>query len=142
MSDDWIELQGHPIDAAASVAFVTDARAGGIATFLGTTRAERGDDDRELIALDYDAYAQMAQKQLHDLADEARRRWPIVKLALLHRIGRVKLGEASVAVAVSCPHRAQAFEACRWLIDSLKSTAAIWKKEIWDDGSATWVHPS
>jgi molybdopterin synthase catalytic subunit len=142
MADDLLELRETPIDAAAITAFVTDARAGGIATFLGTTRAERHADGRELIALDYDAYAEMAQKQFRDLANEARKRWPIVKLALVHRTGRVKLAEASVAIAVSSPHRGDAFEACRWLIDSLKATAVIWKKEIWDDGSGTWVHPT
>jgi molybdopterin synthase catalytic subunit len=142
MIDEWMEILDQEIDAAGVVGFVTDARAGGIAMFLGTTRAERNDRGRVLVALDYDAYREMAQKQLRELADQARKRWPVVKLALVHRTGRVKLGEASVAIAVSSPHRGDAFEACRWLIDSLKSTAVIWKKEIWDDGSGTWVHPT
>jgi molybdopterin synthase catalytic subunit len=73
------------------------------------------------------------------LAAQARGRWPIRKLALLHRVGRVAVGEPSVLIAVSAPHRGEAFDATRWLIDNLKSAAAIWKKEVWSDGSTTWV---
>ena len=138
---DLVALTPEPLDVAAAVAFVTDARAGGVAVFLGTTRSERRPDGVELPALDYDAYPEMAAAQLNDLAARARSRWPVVKLALLHRTGRVALGEPSVVVAVSTPHRADAFEACRWLIDTLKSEAAIWKKEVWADGSDSWVHP-
>jgi molybdopterin synthase catalytic subunit len=75
------------------------------------------------------------------LARLARDRWPIVKLAILHRIGRVALAEPSVVIAVSTPHRADSFQACQFLIDELKKSAAIWKKEVWADGSGTWVHP-
>lgn len=141
MPDDWISLTADPLDAARCVEFVTDPRAGGIAVFLGTTRAERRADGTDLLALDYDAYAEMAVRQLHDLAARARARWPVLKLALLHRTGRVGVGEPSVAIAVSTPHRAEAFEACRWLIDTLKAEVAVWKKEVWSDGSGTWVHP-
>jgi len=77
----------------------------------------------------------MAKQQMRDLARRARQRWPIVRLALLHRVGRVPLTQPSVLIAVSTPHRAEAFEACRWLIDTLKSEVTIWKKEIWDDGA-------
>jgi molybdopterin synthase catalytic subunit len=94
-----------------------------------------------LVALDYQAYHEMARRQLADLAAEARRLWPIRKLALIHRVGRVPVGEPSVVIAVSCPHRGEAFDACRWLIDTLKKDVAIWKKEVWADGSGTWVHP-
>jgi molybdopterin synthase catalytic subunit len=71
----------------------------------------------------------------------ARDRWPIARLALLHRTGRVGLGEPSVIIAVATPHRAESFEACRWLIDTLKAEVPIWKKEVWGDGSGSWVHP-
>ena len=118
---------------------VTDPAAGGVCVFLGTTRAETAPDGRELIALDYEAYAEMAEEQLRDLARRCRERWPVVKLALLHRVGRVALGEASVLVAVSAPHRGEAFEACRWLIDTLKAELAVWKREVWDDGGTSWV---
>lgn len=137
-----IRILASPLDAAAAIAFVSDARAGGIATFLGTTRAERHADGRQLIALDYEAYEAMALPQLQQLAAAARARWPIIKLALLHRTGPVALAEPSVVIAVSTPHRADAFDACRFLIDELKKDVAIWKKEVWDDGSGTWVHPA
>ena len=83
----------------------------------------------------------MANRQLAALASVARQRWPIVKLALLHRLGRVSIAESSVLIAVSTPHRAESFEACRFLIDELKRDVAIWKKEIWQGGDETWVHP-
>ena len=141
MSDDWIELSGDAIEAGPVVAFVSTPAAGGIDVFLGTTRAERHADGRQLAALDYEAYAPMALKRMRELAAEARQRWPVVRLAMLHRTGRVGLAEPSVIIAVSTPHRADAFAACRWLIDALKADVPIWKKEVWDDGAGTWVHP-
>ncbi|HWE93264.1 MAG TPA: molybdenum cofactor biosynthesis protein MoaE [Tepidisphaeraceae bacterium] len=136
---DWIALSAGILDAGSATAFVTDDKAGGIAVFLGTTRAETSSAGQKLLALDYEAYVEMAGAQLLDLGRRARERWPVLKLVLLHRTGRVALGEASVLIAVSTPHRAAAFEACRWLIDTLKAEAAIWKKEVWEDGSGTWV---
>ena len=130
---DRIALQAEPLEVGAALEFVADAEAGGINAFLGTTRAEAGPDGRRLTALDYEAYSEMALQQMRDLARQAREQWPIVRLALLHRVGRVPVGRPSVLVAVSSPHRAEAFEACRWLIDTLKSELTIWKKEIWDD---------
>ena len=134
-------ISPDPLRAAEPVAFVQDERAGGIAVFLGTTRAQSDANRRQLVALDYESYEEMAAQQLRNLALEARKRWPVIRLALLHRTGRVELAEPSVIIAVSTPHRAEAFEACRFLIDSLKADVAIWKKEIWSDGSGTWVHP-
>ena len=83
----------------------------------------------------------MALKKLAELEQEARKRWPIIEVAIVHRVGHLDLGEISVVVAVSCPHRNEAFEACRWLIDTLKQVAPIWKRETWADGSHEWVHP-
>jgi molybdopterin synthase catalytic subunit len=139
--NDWIQIQSDAISAANAIDFVTTPSAGGIDIFLGTTRAERSSEGRELLALDYEAYEQMALEQLRALAARAREKWPINKLAILHRTGRVAVGEPSVIIAVSTPHRAQAFEACRFLIDELKRDVAIWKKEVWADGSESWVHP-
>ena len=136
---DQVELRDSPLDVGAAVAAVSDGGAGAIAVFLGTTRGEKNDDGRPLIALDYEAYGEMATKQMRALAQEARQRWPIQRMAVLHRIGRVEVGQPSVLIAVSSPHRAEAFEACRFLIDRLKAEATIWKKEIWDDGSSSWV---
>jgi molybdopterin synthase catalytic subunit len=140
-STDDIHITTGPIPTSAADA-VRDGVAGGVAIFLGCTRAERHADGRELVALDYEAYADMALKQMRGLAAAARQKWPIVKLVMRHRTGRVTLGEPSVLIAVSTPHRSEAFDACRWLIDALKKDVAIWKKEVWADGSGTWVHPS
>lgn len=131
MGDDWIEISGIPLDVSRAMAFVAAPAAGGIAAFVGTSRAEVGPDGRSLIALDYEAYEAMAILQLRDLAARARARWPVVRLVLLHRTGRVRLAEPSVVIAVATPHRADAFDACRWLIDTLKAEVTIWKKEAW-----------
>jgi molybdopterin synthase catalytic subunit len=139
-SSDWIEICSGSLQADRAVGYVTDPRAGGVDVFLGTTRAETAPDGRELLALDYEAYEEMALDQLRQLAQRAREQWPIIKLAVLHRVGRVQLGQPSVIIAVSTPHRADAFDACRFLIDQLKVDVAIWKKEVWSDGSASWVH--
>jgi len=136
----WIEILDQRLDASAAIAFVSAPEAGGIAVFLGTTRAEKNGAS-DLLALDYEAYQEMALKQLIELAQQARQKWPILKLTILHRIGRVNVGEPSVIIAVSTPHRAESFEACRWLIDGLKQQATIWKKEIWSDGTGRWVDP-
>jgi molybdopterin synthase catalytic subunit len=138
----WTQITPDALSVAEAVAFVTDPAAGGIDVFLGTTRAERNAEGRSLVALDYEAYVEMAEQLLLEIAGIARQRYPLTKLAILHRIGRVELGEPSVIIAVSTPHRSEAFEACWWLIDALKQMVTIWKKEIWDDGTGSWVHPS
>jgi molybdopterin synthase catalytic subunit len=138
---DWLDILATPLPVAEAVAFVQDERAGGVGVFLGTTRAETSPTGEPLAALDYEAYGEMATAQLADLARRARERWPIIKLALLHRTGRVALSEPSVVIAVSTPHRGEAFEACRWIIDNLKAEVSIWKNEVWSDGTHTWVHP-
>jgi molybdopterin synthase catalytic subunit len=141
MNNDWIEILPTPLDANRAIAFVAAPEAGGIDVFLGATRAEKSSEGRDLVALDYEAYQEMAIQQMHELASRAREKWPIVKLALLHRVGRVAIAEPSVVIAVSCPHRGQAFEACRFFIDELKAQVTIWKKEVWADGSTSWVDP-
>jgi len=138
---DWVALTAAALSAADVVAFVTDPAAGGIDVFLGTTRSETSTAGQALLALDYEAYGEMATKQLHDLARRAREQWPVARLALLHRTGRVLVGAPSVIIAVATPHRADAFAACRWLIDTLKADVVIWKREVWADGIGTWVHP-
>lgn len=105
--------------------------------FLGTARAEQSPDGRPLIALMYEAYLPMTEKVCHAIIDEARARWPVLRCAMVHRIGRVELGEVSILVAVACPHRAEAFDACRFIIDQLKERAPIWKEPIWGERSHT-----
>ncbi len=134
-----IEITAEPIDHAAVTERVRSERAGAVCSFLGTVREMTG--DRRTLALDYEAYPVMAEKKMAELEAEARQRWPVIELALVHRVGHLELGDVSVVVAVSCPHRDQAFEVCRWLIDTLKEVVPIWKKELWADGSEEWVHP-
>ena len=128
-----------PIDVAAVLQSVQSPLAGATVLFLGTTREVTG--DRRTESLDYEAYGDMAEKKMAELEAEARRRWPLVGCAVVHRVGHVAVGEASVAIAVSSPHREDAFAAGKWLIDTLKQVVPIWKKENWADGRSQWVHP-
>jgi molybdopterin synthase catalytic subunit len=134
-----IELTNDVIDHAALTERVRRNDAGAVVTFLGTVREMTA--GRQTVALDYQAYPEMAQKKLAAIEAETRARWPVGDIALVHRLGRLELGEISVVVAVSCPHRVQAFEACRHAIDRLKEIVPIWKQENWADGSTEWVHP-
>ncbi len=132
-------LTYHPIDPAVIVAQVGSPLAGAVVLFLGTTREVT--DGRRTRSLDYECYPEMAERKLAALEAEARRRWPLVGCVVLHRLGHLEIGEASVAVAVSSPHRNAAFEAGQWLIDTLKESVPIWKQEHWVDGTSQWVHP-
>jgi molybdopterin synthase catalytic subunit len=134
-----IRLQQEPIDYQALTEQVRSVQCGAVCLFLGTVR-EMTEGQRTL-ALDYEAYPGMAEKMLAQVEAETRQRWPVEQMALVHRLGHLELGDVSVAVAVSCPHRAQAFEACRYAIDRLKEMVPIWKKENWADGRTEWVHP-
>jgi molybdopterin synthase catalytic subunit len=135
-----VKLVTEPIDFHALTEHVRRADCGGVVTFLGTVRDLT--DGRITTALDYEAHASMAEKKLAEIEADTRARWPVGEIALVHRLGHLEVGEVSVAVAVSCPHRAQAFEACRHAIDRLKEIVPIWKKENWADGSTEWVHPN
>src|SRR5438132_12150627 len=134
-----VELTSKPIDYAALSEQVRRNDGGAVVTFLGTVRDLT--DGRVTVALDYEAYSGMAEKKMAEIERETRARWPVGEMALVHRLGHLEVGEVSVAVAVSCPHRAQAFEACRYAIDRLKELVPIWKKENWADGTTEWVHP-
>ena len=135
-----IELTRNPIDYLALTERVRRPNCGAVVAFLGTVRDLTG--DQVTVALDYEAYPGMAEKKMAEIEADTRARWPVGDLALIHRLGRLEVGEISVAVAVSCPHRAQAFDACRHAIDRLKELVPIWKKENWADGSTEWVHPA
>lgn len=134
-----VELTEAPIDTSALLSFVNTPASGAVVLFLGTVRELTA--GRRTVALDYDAYPEMALAKMHELARETCARWPVRRVALVHRLGHLELGDASVAVAVSCPHRQEAFEAGKHLIDELKVRVPVWKKENWDDGSTEWVHP-
>jgi molybdopterin synthase catalytic subunit len=135
-----VQLVDDAIDYQALTQGVRRNDCGGVALFLGTVRELTS--GRRTTALDYEAYAEMAKKKLAEVEEETRSRWPVGDVALVHRLGHLEPGEISVAVAVSCPHRAQAFEACRYAIDRIKEVVPIWKKENWADGAPEWIHPS
>jgi molybdopterin synthase catalytic subunit len=134
-----IALTAKPIDVTSVLEHVQRREAGAVVLFLGTTRQFTA--GRETVELAYEAYREMAEKELGRLESEAQHRWPLVACAMVHRVGVVPVGEPSVAVAVSSQHRDAAFEAGRWLIDTLKESAPIWKQERWADGNAEWIHP-
>jgi MoaE-MoaD fusion protein len=129
-------LTDHPIDLAAVLADVADERAGAVATFLGTTRVRsRG---RTVLHLEYEAYEGMAEQVMEEIAAGLLARYDLCHVAITHRIGRVGIGETSVAIAVSAPHRADALAACRDAIDTLKLEVPLWKKEVYEGGEE-WV---
>jgi molybdopterin synthase catalytic subunit len=134
-----VRITGEPLDAAAVRELeraVTSAGDGGVVTFQGAVRDNaRG---KRVRYLEYDAYPEMAEQQMRVIADEVARRWQTQAVAIAHRVGRLQIGECSVVVVVACAHRAEAFEACRYAIDTLKSTVPIWKKEAYEDGEE-WV---
>ncbi|HZN35464.1 MAG TPA: molybdenum cofactor biosynthesis protein MoaE [Pirellulaceae bacterium] len=134
-----IALTNSPIDPAAVLAQVASREAGAVVLFLGTTREFTG--GRRTVSLDYECYPEMAERKLAELEAEARRRWPLTGCMVVHRLGHLELGEASIAIAVSSPHRRVAFEAGQWLIDTIKQVVPIWKQEHWADGTSEWVHP-
>lgn len=135
--DDWLMLTTEPLPHALALEWVEGERFGAVVGFLGVVR-DHAEGRRGVIAVDYEAYEEQVLPRLSDLALAARKRVPDVgRIVLWHRTGRLEVGETSVAVAVSSPHRAEAFDACRYLIDTLKTTVPIWKLEHWE-GGADW----
>ena len=132
-------LTHAPIDYHALTESVRRPGCGAVCLFLGTVRDLTGDDVTAF--LEYEAYPPMAEKKLADIEADVRRRWPVGDVALVHRLGKLAVGEISVAVAVSSPHRAEAFEAGRFAIDTLKQVVPVWKKDVAPDGSTTWSDP-
>jgi molybdopterin converting factor subunit 1 len=131
-----IHITREPLDREAIIASVAHPEVGGIVTFEGVVRNHaRG---KTIRYLEYDAYPEMAEEQMQRIAEEVQQRWAPARIAISHRIGRLEIGEASVIIVVATPHRAQAFEACRYAIDTLKTTVPIWKKEVATDGEE-WV---
>jgi MoaE-MoaD fusion protein len=129
-------LTAEPIDPQTVIREVSDERAGGIATFIGTTRIQsRG---RTVEHLEYEAYEGMAEQVMADLAEDLKRKYDLCEVAITHRVGRVGIGELSVVIAISAPHRADALAACTEAIDRLKETVPLWKKEVYEGGEE-WI---
>lgn len=133
-------LTAGPISLDAVLAEVRGVERGGTCVFLGTVRA--GPEEIGVTAIEYTAYDAMADAELDRILGEARERWPDARAAVQHRLGRVPVGEASIAIAAAAPHRPDAFAACRFVIEEVKKRLPIWKKEFRADGTATWVDPS
>lgn len=134
--DPLILLTHDPLDHAALVAATTHSSVGGIVVFEGVVRDRaRG---KQIRYLEYETYEEMAREQIVTIINNAQQRWGVERVAVAHRFGRLEIGEASVIIVVASPHRAEAFEACRYIIDTLKETVPIWKKEVATDGEA-WV---
>jgi molybdopterin synthase catalytic subunit len=129
-----VRLTADPIDVASLLAAAP--RDGAVCLFTGVVRNENG--GRTVLRLEYEAYQEMALPLLEELADEVRERFEVTDVTLVHRLGVLEIGEVSVAVAVTAPHRAEAFSACRHAIDTLKARVPIWKREWYADG-ARWV---
>ena len=138
-SETRIDLTRDVIEFNELTEWARSPQAGAVVLFLGTVREMTG--DRQTVALDYEAYPEMARRKMQEIADQARAQWPVIKAAIAHRFGHLELGDVSVAVAVSTPHRTDAFAAGRFLIDTLKEVVPIWKQENWADGTTEWVEP-
>lgn len=135
MAEIWVEVTESPLDPAPLVRFVDAPEMGAVVTFSGNVRNHnRG---RQVEYLEYDAYRPMAERQLREIAEEAAQRWGC-RIAIQHRVGRLEIGEASVLVVTACAHRGDAFDACRWAIDTLKERVPIWKREVWEGGES-WI---
>jgi molybdopterin synthase catalytic subunit len=141
--DDWVGLTGEPIPVGRAVAWAERPNCGGVVLFTGTVR-DHAEGRPGVTALEYEAYEEEVCPRLAAIVAEARRQWPTLgRIAALHRVGELAVGETSVLIVVSAPHRAEAFDAARYCIDTLKATVPIWKRETWEGGSdwALCSHP-
>ncbi len=134
-----LEIVTYKIDEQGVLNSVKSELAGACVLFVGTTR--RLTAGKETMTLEYQAYIEMAINEIYRLRQRACADWPITQCSIVHRIGEVPVGESSVAVAVSSPHRVAAFESASWIMDTLKKDVPIWKKEVWTDGTGEWIHP-
>ena len=131
-----IEITHKPLDPQPATASVRRDSNGAVVTFLGTTR--RTSMDKTVLYLEYEGYVPMALKKLREIADEVSDKWPIQDISILHRIGRLEIEDISLVVAIASPHRKEAFQACGYVVDRIKETVPIWKKEVFEDGQV-WV---
>ena len=134
-----IEITRDEIDVEAVTKSAYSDASGAVVTFLGTARQDK--DGKNLVTLDYDAYPEMAVKKMEQVRDEIIERWPADQVSIVHRFGPVGVRVVSVAIAISCPHRKEAFEACEYAIDRIKEIVPVWKKEVYADGEAWKPNP-
>jgi len=134
---DVARITTKPIDPSAVLKSVLDPSAGGTVIFVGTIR--RRNEGRMVESLEYEVYKEMAEKKMEEIESVVRAKWPVEKVTMVHRYGKLKVGEASVAVAVSSEHREEAFEACKFAIDTIKRSLPLWKREELRGGRKAWV---
>jgi len=130
------EVTSEPLDPERLVRHVRRDESGAVALFLGVVRDNSM--GRRVLYLEYDAYPEMAARVMREIAAEAKARWPLTGIAMQHRTGRLEIGETSLVIAVSSPHRKEAFEACHHLVDRFKEVVPVWKKEVWEGGEV-WI---
>ena len=130
-------ISQKPIDPAKALASVMDDDVGGVVLFVGTVRNQT--DGRRVKGLEYQVYRRMAEREIAKLEEEVKRRWPVRSITLVHREGKLKVGDVSVVVAVSAPHRGEAFDVARYAIDRIKDSFPIWKREKFKGGRYAWV---
>lgn len=133
------KITSEEIELGDVIRAVEARDAGAIVHFLGVVR--NNTEGREVSYLEYEAYPPMAEKKMMEIAQEIHEKWSLDRIAMIHRVGRLEIGEVSVAVAVASPHRKEAFEACHYAMNRLKQIVPIWKREVWADGEEEWVKP-
>lgn len=133
------KITSDEIELGDVIRAVEAGEAGAIVHFLGVVR--NNTEGREVAYLEYEAYPPMAEKKMAEIAQEIHEKWGLDSVAMIHRVGRLEIGEVSVAVAVASPHRKEAFEACHYAMNRLKQIVPIWKREVWTDGEEEWVKP-
>lgn len=138
---DRVRLTRDAIDVGSLATDLQSDEAGAVVTFVGTVRAEQS-EARSLAALEYHAYEDMATEQLRAIRRHAGEKFDVLDAAIVHRLGKLALGEASIAIVVVAAHRAAAFDATRWIIDAVKADVPIWKQDVWTNGETTWVDPT
>ena len=133
------KITSDEIELGDVIRAVEAGDAGAIVHFLGVVR--NNTEGREVSYLEYESYPPMAEKKMAEIAEEIHEKWGLDRIAMIHRVGRLEIGEVSVAVAVASPHRKEAFEACHYAMNRLKQIVPIWKREVWADGEEEWVKP-
>ena len=133
------KITSDEIELGDVIRAVETGDAGAIVHFLGVVR--NNTEGREVSYLEYEAYPPMAEKKMAEIAQEIHEKWGLDRVAMIHRVGRLEIGEVSVAVAIASPHRKDAFEACHYAMNRLKQIVPIWKREVWTDGEEEWVKP-
>lgn len=132
-----VEITSKPVIAQLVIDRVKRSTHGAVVTFVGTVRDNS--EGKRVLYLEYEAYGEMAKKKLEEIGAEIQNRWGIGDVDIVHRVGRIEVGDTVIVIAVGSAHRSEAFQACQYAIDRIKEIAPIWKKEFYEDGSSTWI---